>query len=57
MKNIYSLSLIAIQLISCGDKSTGNIDDVIASKDKSLIEQKRNELKPLKKRVHYLLIL
>ena len=45
MKNIYSLSLIAILLISCGDKSTGNIDDVIASKDKSLIEQKRNELK------------
>lgn len=42
MKNILSL-LIILMFISCGNKSQ-TIDDIIASKDKTVIEAKRNEL-------------
>lgn len=43
MKNIISLLTIALLFASCGNKSQ-TIDDIIASKDKTTIETKRNEL-------------
>ncbi|MEJ2113394.1 MAG: hypothetical protein P8X62_06805 [Flavobacteriaceae bacterium] len=43
MKNIISLLTIALLFTSCGNKSQ-TIDDIIASKDKTAIEGKRNEL-------------
>jgi RND family efflux transporter MFP subunit len=44
MKKMLSLYLIALSLYSCGDKSTAQVDEVLATNDLKQIQEKRNEV-------------
>ena len=44
MKKIISLTLIALTFYSCGDKSTKNVEDVIATQDLIQIKEKREQI-------------
>lgn len=44
MKKIITLSIIALTFYSCGDKSTKNIEEVIATKDLKQIQEKRSQI-------------
>jgi RND family efflux transporter MFP subunit len=44
MKKILSLYLIALSLYSCGDKSTAQVDEVLATNDLKQIQEKRNDV-------------
>jgi RND family efflux transporter MFP subunit len=44
MKKILSLSLIALSLYSCGDKSTKQVKEVIATNDLKQIQEKRDQV-------------
>lgn len=44
MKKIISLTLIAFALYSCSDKSTGNLEEVLASNDLKQIKEKREQI-------------
>lgn len=44
MKNILSLFVLTMIVVSCGSKSSGNIDDLIASDDLKAIRAKKAEM-------------
>lgn len=44
MKKIISLTLIAFSLYSCGDKSTSNVEEVLATNDLKQIKEKRDQI-------------
>ena len=44
MKKAFTLLLIAVTLVSCGDKSTKAVDDVIATNDLKQIKEKRDQV-------------
>ena len=44
MKKIISLSLLTLALYSCGDESTKNVEDAIASQDLNQIKEKREQI-------------
>lgn len=49
MKNILTLIIASLLIISCAKKEQGSVDDIIASGDLVSLKNKRNELKAIQK--------